>query len=381
MVNDNLGVMAREKLASLARRVDERLLKYWDEEIEKGFGFNKTQKELVEKMIRHAQEHNLRSAKRVRASFVIYGYLLGKELKNSRTQEFKTEIEKVWRVAEGVELVHTALLMHDDFMDQDKVRRGQPTTQEYFGKDDSHYGEAMAVCVGDAVLCLGYERVLTAGFEGEKTQKVMKQLLRGIAQTAFGQAYDVSLAKILSVTDPTSPDGLRGAGEKVMSLHRAKTALYTYENPLLMGGILADLTEPVLKILSEYSLQGGVAFQLQDDILGLYGDEDKTGKSSNSDLLQGKVTLLIVKVLEKGTEDQKRAVMRVWGKQVAKKGDIQRAKEAIKESGAYEYSVKVAREMAEKAAVTAMGLRKFDLNTEAIDFLEGIERYMVDREV
>lgn len=380
MDKDALGIAAKESLIKIAGEVELRLEKYWQQELSSSFGFNKTQKELVRQMLSHAKEHNLRKAKRVRASFVYYGYLLGQKIKKSKTQN-EGEIEKVWRVAEGVELVHTALLMHDDFMDQDKVRRGQPTTQEFFGREDKHYGDAMAVNIGDAVLCLGYERVLSAGFDGEKTKKVMSQLLRGITNTAFGQAYDVSLGKILSVTDPTSPDGLRGAEEKVMSLHRAKTALYTYENPLLMGGILGNLSEEVLKRLSEYSLLGGVAFQLQDDILGLYGDEEKTGKSSDSDLLQGKVTLLIVKVLELGNEEQKRAVLRVWGKEQAGGMEIEMAKKAIKESGAYEYSVKVAKEWAEKAAETAGSLRKFGLNTEAIDFLEGIERYMVDREV
>jgi len=366
MVNDNLGIMAREKLASLARRVDERLLKYWDEEIERGFGFNKTQKELVKKMLRHAQEHNLRSAKRVRASFVIEGYMLGM----SGSRGGLPLQEGVWRVAEGVEMVHTALLIHDDFMDQDKVRRGLPTTHDFFGKKDSHYGDSMAINIGDAVLCMGYERILMSGFDGEVTKKIMQQMLRGITNTAFGQAYDLSLPKLGELTE-----------EKVMSLHRAKTAIYTYENPLIIGGILGGLSEEALTILRDYAMEGGMAFQLQDDILGVYGDEEKTGKSSNSDLLQGKVTLLIVKVMEKGTEEQKRAVMRVWGKQEAGRVEIESAKKAIKESGAYEYSVMVAREMAEKAAVTATKLRNFNLNVEAIDYLEGIERYMVVREV
>ncbi len=360
MDKDTLGKAAKESLKQLAKETDKRLEKYWKEEAAHNFGFNETQKALVKKMLAHASEHNLRSAKRVRASFVYYGYLLSGQMPD----------ERVWQVAEGVELVHTALLMHDDFMDQDKVRRGLPTTQEYFGKEDKQYGDAMAVNLGDVVLGLGYERVLMAGFEGEKTQKVMRQLLRGVTNTAFGQAYDVSLPKLGELTE-----------EKVMSLHRAKTALYTYENPLLMGGILGELSEEVLTTLSEYSRLGGVAFQLQDDILGLYGEEGVTGKSSNSDLLQGKVTLLIVKVMERGTEAQKKAVLAVWGKKRVSEKEIDLAKKAIKDSGSYEYSVKTAREMAEKAAETAASLRKFDLNPEAIDYLEGIERYMVEREV
>ncbi len=228
----------------------------------------------------------------------------------------------------------------------------------------------MAVNIGDAVLCLGYERILMSGFDGETIKNVMKQMLRGIAKTAFGQAYDVSLPRLGELTE-----------EKVMSLHKAKTAIYTYENPLLIGGILAGLSEEPLSVLHEYAMDGGVAFQLQDDILGVYGDEEKTGKSADSDLLQGKVTLLIVKVMEMGSKEQIETVEKVWGKQVAQDVDIDLAKKAIKESGSYLYSVETARKLAEMSAETAAKLRKLDLNIEAIDYLEGIARYMVEREM
>lgn len=377
MVNDTLGKTAKERLIGLAKETDKRLERYWDEEIDSNFGFNETQKKLVREILLHAKEHNLRPAKRARAAFVIQGYMLGQkkgwsEIATSGIppRNDDGEMEKVWRAAEAVEIVHTALLMHDDFMDQDKVRRGLPTTQEFFGKEDIHYGETMAVNVGDAVLCLGYERLLMAGFEGELTKKIMKQMLRGITKTAFGQAYDLSLPKLGEMRE-----------EKVMSLHKAKTAIYTYENPLLIGGILAGLSEGVLEVLRSYAMDGGVAFQLQDDVLGVFGNEEKTGKSANSDLLQGKVTLLITKVMEVGSEEQKEAVMKVWGKQVATVGEIEAAKAAIKESGSYEYSVKMAKELAERSAETIAKLRTMGLNMEAIDYLEGISRYMVEREV
>ena len=360
MAKNNLGERAKNNLVAFVKECDEKLEKYWDGEAKNNFGFNETQKSLVKKMLLHAKEHNLRSAKRARAAFVYYGYLLGSE----------KETEKIWDVCEGVELVHTALLMHDDFMDRDKVRRGSPTTQEIFAEGDAHYGDSMAVNIGDAVLCLGFERVLASGFEDKKINVVMKQLLRGIANTAYGQAYDVSLPKLGELTE-----------EKVMSLHRAKTAIYTYENPLLIGGVLAGLEDGVLDTLREYSVYGGVAFQIQDDILGVFGDEEKTGKSNNSDLLQGKVTLLIVKVLELGTMEQRESLLAVWGKSEAGTEEIERAKKAIKESGSYEYSVKVARELNEKSIKIIQKLRKLNLNSEAIDYLEGIARYMIDREV
>ncbi len=370
MGKDNLGTLAKEKLMILAKEMDFRLEKYWDEEIKNGFGFNETQKALVRKMILHAKEHNLRLAKRARAGFVLYGYLLGQEIKTEKTQKLKIMNENIWRVCEAVEIVHTALLMHDDFMDQDLVRRGKPTTQVYFGEGDEHFGEAMAVNVGDAVLCLGFERLLNSGFEAEKTKKVMQQMLRGITNTAYGQAYDVGLSKMGELTE-----------EKVLNLHRAKTGIYTYDNPLIIGGILAGLSEEALKVLREYSVDGGIAFQLQDDVLGVFGDEEKTGKSANSDLLQGKVTLLVVKTLELGTEKQKEDLLRVWGKLRAKSENIELAKKAIKESGAFEYSIDVAKKLNLRSIETIQKLREMCLNNEAIDYLEGISRYMVEREV
>jgi geranylgeranyl diphosphate synthase type I len=369
MVKNELGLSAKTKLVELAKAMDLRLEKYWNEEIDNNFGFNETQRKMVRVMLLHAKEHNLRAAKRARAGFVVWGYKL-KELENSRNQEFKTNGGDIWKVAEGIELVHTALLMHDDFMDEDLVRRGEPTTQVFFGGKDKHFGEAMAVNVGDSVLCLGYERILNSGFEGNNLIVAMRQMLRGITNTAYGQAYDVSLPSLGEMTE-----------EKVMSLHRAKTGIYTYENPLTVGAILAGLSEDVKDILREYSEKGGVAFQLQDDILGVFGNEDKTGKSANSDLLQGKVTLLIVKVLELGTRVQKEAVMKVWGKKAVEEKDIEIAKKAIKDSGSYDYSVKAARELNEKSIEIVQKLRKLNLNSEAIDYLEGVARYMMEREM
>lgn len=360
MTSNNLGDKAKQTLIDFVRLCDTRLEKYWDSEIELGFGYNKTQKELVKKMLLHAREHNLRPGKRLRASFVYYGYLLG----------HKDVDEKIWKAAEAVELVHTSLLMHDDFMDMDEERRGKPTTQIFFGVGDAHYGESMAVNMGDSVLCLGFERLLESGFSDEKVKKAMQKMLRGITNTVFGQAYDVSLPKLGELTE-----------EKVMSLHRAKTAIYTYENPLFIGGILAGLPNEVFEILEKYSIDGGIAFQLQDDILGVFGDEETTGKSADSDIKQGKVTLLAVKTMELGNEAQKNDFMTAWGKNGAKPEEIAKAKKAIVDCGSYEYSVEVAKKMAQNAADHANRLRKLSLNAKAIDFLEGIALYMVDREV
>ncbi len=360
MVNNSLGGEAKKNLEVLIKKIDGKLVEYWDYEIERKFGYEPSQKDLIRKVLLHAKEHNLRKAKRIRASFVYYGYLLGGKIPN----------KEVWKVMEGIELVHTALLMHDDFMDEDKLRRGLPTTQEYFAEGDKHYGESMAVNVGDVVLCLGFERILECGLDRNKVLEAAKILMRGIANTAFGQIYDVTLPKLGELTE-----------EKVLAIHRAKTAIYTYQNPLLIGGILAGLNNEVLESLKEYSYKGGVAFQLQDDVLGMFGKTKKTGKSVDSDLLQGKSTLLIAKTLELGNKKQKETLLNAWGNKKASVKETIEAKQAIVDSGALDYSVQKAKSLTSEAVDVARGLEKLDLNQEAVDYLKGIAEYVVSREV
>lgn len=336
-----LGEKAKRMLQEFVPEIDARIAKYFDEEMKKDFGFNGRQKKLNREILEHAKEYILRPTKRLRASLVYYGCKLGRMVPD-------------WDACVGIELVHAALLMHDDFMDQDKTRRGGKTTHEYF-KDrfgDLHLGESMAVSVGDALLCMGFELIPD------------KSVFRAITNTAYGQAYDVSLEAFKDWTE-----------EDVICLHKAKTAIYTYENPLFIGAHLANLPKEAFDILHEYAMDGGVAFQLQDDILGVFGSSEKTGKSADSDLKQGKCTLMALKAWDR-PEFQK-----VWGNREATREELNAAKKAIEDCGAYEYNKRLAQEYAVRAAKMAQKLRKLNLNGEAIDYIQGIAEYMVEREV
>jgi geranylgeranyl diphosphate synthase type I len=283
----------------------------------------------------------------------------------------KTVDEKIWKASVGVELVHTAILMHDDFMDRDMIRRGSHTTHRYFASGDTHYGDAMAICIGDAILCNGFEQILECGFGGDPLIRSMSKTLRAIANTAHGQAYDVTLEKLRS--EWTEDD--------VITSHKAKTSIYTFENPLHIGGLLGEISEEALLTLHDYSMDAGVAFQIQDDILGVYGDPDKTGKSVDSDLLQGKCTLLVLKVFSEGVDRHIHALEKVWGKKQAPRTALEAARKAITDSGALAYAKQISREYSANAARSAARLRTHGLNNEAINFLEGIAQYMVEREL
>jgi len=351
---------ARQTLTNFIPLIDQKLKEFWDQEIKENFGFNQKQKDLVKKILLHSREHNLRSAKRLRASFVYYAYLLGSSSVD----------ERIWAPAISVELVHTALLMHDDVMDQDDLRRGLPTTHRFFENSDPHYGESMAINVGDILQAFGYQQLLNSRFPPKFVILATNKLLDGITLTGYGQSFDVSLQKFSTWDE-----------DDVIKVHQAKTAIYTYENPLHIGAYLAGLDKSVLDILTQYSLDGGVAFQLQDDVLGVFGDTEKTGKSADSDLLQGKCTLLVLKTLKDGTPPQISALKNIWGKRQAIQIDIDQAKKAIIDSGSLDYSRKISKEYAAKAVATAGKLRNLKLNSQAIDFIEGIAEYMVNRDL
>lgn len=337
--------------------MDPILEKEWQGLMAEKFGFNGRQKELVEKMLEHSKEHNLRAAKRLRASLVYWSFMLNAEFD-----------ERIYRAMAAVEFVHTGLLMHDDFMDRDAIRRGKPTTHVYFSEGDLHHGNSMAVNIGDLVFTHGFRILLNSGFKS--SAMVTDHMLSSIVKTAYGQAFDVHMEKISDWNE-----------DDVIALHKAKTAIYTYENPLYIGAILGGCGQEVLQILSRYSMEGGVAFQLQDDVLGVFGDSEKTGKSDDSDLLQGKRTLLVLKALERAGAEDRSAIEKVWGKQKAEKADVEKAKKVLIESGSLEYSMQVSREYATKAQNIARELYPLCQNKEAVDYLVGVAQYMIEREV
>jgi len=342
-------------LGEFAGEIETRLGRYWKGVMQKNYGYSTGQKKLVTEILDHLREHNLRPGKRFRGSLVYCGYLLSNRKVN----------EGVWKAAMAVELVQTGLLIQDDFMDESQERRGKITTHKYFSqKGGEMYGNSMAVTVGDVVWNLGYDLLMTCGLEEKRIVRAASFLTDGIIETAWGQALDLTMSTRGKWTE-----------EDVIAMHKSKTAIYTCKIPLLMGGCLGGLDDGVLDLLGKIAMDVGVAFQIKDDVLGVFGDPKETGKSANSDLLQGKCTLLALKALDRSE------VRKVWGNKKASKKDIGVAKQVIRESGSLEYSLELMRKLVGKAAKSVSKLRELKLNSEAIDYLQGIAEYMVKREV
>jgi geranylgeranyl diphosphate synthase type I len=163
----------------------------------------------------------------------------------------------------------------------------------------------------------------------------------------------------------------------VLQVHEFKTSRYTIEGPLHLGAILAGASEKDLDVLSAYGLPLGQAFQLQDDVLGTFGREEKLGKPVDSDLKQGKKTVLVLRALEKASPEQKKKLLACLGNKDLTKEMAEEARNIIKATGSYDYS----KTLAEKLCLQAkQAIQKSRFRSEGKDFLLGIADYMLHRD-
>jgi geranylgeranyl diphosphate synthase, type I len=181
--------------------------------------------------------------------------------------------------AVAVELVHNFSLLHDDVMDRDVQRRHRPTGWVVFG-------EGQAILAGNAMLTLAVD-VLHSG--GPETRRALPLLLTTVQELISGQSADLAL------------EGRRDARlDEVLQMAQGKTAVLI-SCAASIGALIGDAAGPLVEGLAEYGRLIGLAFQVVDDILGIAGDPQQTGKSVSSDLRAGKRSVPVVAALSSGT--------------------------------------------------------------------------------
>lgn len=213
------------------------------------------------------RDYLLRGGKRLRGALLVLGH---EAAGGAREAALEASL--------GIELLHAYLLIHDDFMDQDDVRRGGPTLHRALGGD--HLGASLALLCGSLCESWAY------------------QLLGPAAPAAARTVEDVILGQM---ADLRAPSGRELSAREVLEVQRAKTGSYTFELPLHLGANLANAQQQLLQALSAYASPLGVAFQIADDLLGTFGAPEVTGKPNASDLREGKRTLLLARALEGAT--------------------------------------------------------------------------------
>ncbi|WP_148572054.1 polyprenyl synthetase family protein [Nocardioides caldifontis] len=204
-----------------------------------------------------------------------------------------TEAEAAARVGAAVELLHTAFVVHDDVIDGDQVRRGRPNVSGTFGRraaDDgataaaaAHLGLTAGILAGDLALAAAIRTVATCDVPPTTVARLLDLFDRALHTTAAGELDDVAFT--LGTRAPSLGEAL--------TMEEQKTSAYSFELPLQAGAVLAGADDEVVRRLGEAARMLGVAFQLRDDLLGVFGDPRVTGKSALTDLREGKQTPLI----------------------------------------------------------------------------------------
>ena len=273
-------------------------------------------------MVDFAKEF-LSSGKRLRAAFCYWGY------KASGGSD-ETEI---LRAASALEFLQGCALVHDDVMDASDTRRGKPAIHKRFENlhetgsfagNKELFGVGGAVLLGDLMLSWADQMLLTSGFESAalKRGKDLYDLMR--TELMAGQYLDLyNQAK-------------RGGDvNESFNVIRFKSAKYSIERPLQLGGKLA-VDDPLLnKTLSDFGLPLGEAFQLRDDLLGVFGDPEITGKPAGDDLREGKRTVLIEIAFEKANPAHKKLLDDLFGKATLSLSEVNAMREVLEETGAH----------------------------------------------
>lgn len=232
--------------------------------------------------------HSLSGGKRFRAAFCYWGH--------RSIAPSPTDAHALIRACAALEVLHASALVHDDFMDASDTRRGRPAVHVVFEEQHrslgwqgapGQYGAAGAILLGDLLLSWADELLRRCDFPPAQVTAAMNLYDLCRSEVIVGQFLDVSVQA-------------RGAAdvETAMTVLRYKSAKYSIERPLHIGAALAGADDATLAALTAFGLPLGEAFQLRDDLLGVFGDPATTGKPAGDDLIEGKRTVLVALALD-----------------------------------------------------------------------------------
>ncbi len=337
-------------------KINEELLEYFKKVPKSEYG--ETGNEIIEDI----REFTLRGGKRIRSILVIFGY---KAFYGKNTEE-------ILKAAIAVELMQSFLLIHDDIIDQDEIRRGRSTLHKIYEKRYSgvtnspeKLGSDLAIITGDIASVMGQEIIQKTSFDDSIKLRAIKIFNDAIIKTCIGQTLDV-----LSTHKEYSNE------KEIEAIQRLKTSTYTFEAPLMLGAVFAGAGKDKINALRKFAAPFGKAFQIQDDIIGIFGDEERIGKPIGSDIREGKKTLLISKAISKANTKDKDLINSALKKPVNTQDEIQRVKKIIEKTGSLEYSKKKAEKLISEGLKE---LEKLEISNEAKEFFEEVAEYMIRR--
>lgn len=300
-----------------------------------------------------------RGGKRIRGALLMAAY----ELAGGTDQSVAI------KAARAVEMMHAYILMIDDIQDKSELRRGGPSAhkliqqlhdREMLAGDGAHFGVALAL--NGALIGAHQAQVILSELpvDAEIRLALIKIMNNTMTVTAHGQTNDIynEVASQVSQQD-------------IDNVLNWKTAQYTFVSPLKMGVVLAGASEEAYHALFSYGEAAGFAFQITDDIIGIFGDQAQTGKSTMDDIKEGKRTLLSAYALEHSDQEAQSFLRRQLGNEQITQGEFEQVKALIKKSGALTHAEEQADGYIQKAKQSLQLLKKNNSH-EALSFLEGL---------
>jgi len=268
-----------------------------------------------------------RKGKRIRPTLFVVGYL----------GFAKKAAPGLYRSAISIELLHDFMLVHDDIIDKSDTRRGKPSMHAMLNEYLAGYknlkisGQDLTIVIGDVMFAMALDAFLSIKEDMQRKEKALKKLIEAALFTGSGEFIEL-IYGVNNIKDLTMSD--------IHKVYDLKTANYTFSAPLTIGATLAGAKREQIDKLFQYGIALGRAFQIKDDILGLFSEEAETGKSSLSDLREAKKTILIWYAYKKSKQKNKSLIKKIFEKRNAGKNDLLKMRKIVLDSGALDYAKK-----------------------------------------
>lgn len=269
----------------------------------------------------------LRKGKRIRPVLFVMGYL-----------SYKNRAPKnLYTAALSFELLHDFMLVHDDIIDKSDTRRGRPSLHKMLNNYLDKYenvkfnGQDLGIVTGDIIYAFALRAFMSLKENSRRKEKALKKFIDAAVYTGCGELFEL-LSGLKKLEDITKED--------IYKIYDYKTSYYTFALPLSIGAMLAGAGQKQTNKLLRAGLHLGKAFQIRDDIMGIFSGERKTGKSSLTDLQEAKKTLLIWYAFNNSNEKIKHSVKNLLSKRKATAENLKQMRKIISSSGALGYGEK-----------------------------------------
>ncbi|MDD5691986.1 MAG: polyprenyl synthetase family protein [Candidatus Omnitrophica bacterium] len=304
-------------------------------------------------LFKSIKEFILRPGKRIRPVLFCIGYL-----------GFSPKAPPgLFRSALSLELLHDFMLVHDDIIDKSDTRRGKPSLHALLNryllpaKKAKFNGEDLGIVAGDVMYSMALDAFLSVKEDARRKEDTLRNLISAALYTGSGEFIELILG-----TKPIE----KVTQEDIYKIYDHKTANYTFASPLSMGATLAGAKPEQVERLFSYGMLLGRAFQIKDDIIGVFGEEKDTGKSNLTDIKEAKRTLLIWHAFNHADKKERLIIKRIMEGKSAKKTQLLKIRRIIVNTGALAYAENQIKDLLSKANAKLNGLRMNKKYKEAL---------------